>query len=150
LIIVYSTPDTELGHEALIEYQAKQPLLDRLGNIITDPLGILEAVSCPGILTYDAFCHWYSLTDVTVAKRSVHFENAAYFWGEALWDVSCRDEALFAAASPAHLDKPDQRKHSRFHSRPCYDGCTTLRPRFGSSSHGSSAEALALCSVRRE
>jgi hypothetical protein len=97
LIIVYSTPDTELGHEALIEYQAKQPLLDRLGNIITDPLGILEAVSCPGILTYDAFCHWYSLTDVTVAKRSVHFENAAYFWGEALWDVSCRDEALFAA-----------------------------------------------------
>jgi hypothetical protein len=96
-IIVYPTPDTELGQDALIEYQARQPLLNRLGNIITDPFGVLGAVSCPGILTYDALCHWYSLTDVTVAKRSAHFENAAYFWGEALWDVSCRDEALFAA-----------------------------------------------------
>jgi hypothetical protein len=95
LIIVYPTSD--VGHQALIDYQAKQPLLDRLGNIITDPFGILAEVACPGILTYDAFCHWYSLTDVTVAQRSAHFENAAYFWGEALWDVSCRDEALFAA-----------------------------------------------------
>jgi hypothetical protein len=95
LIIGY--PASDIGHEALIEYQAKQPLLDRLGNIITDPFGILAEVACPGILTYDAFCHWYSLTDVTVAQRSAHFENAAYFWGEALWDVSCRDEALFAA-----------------------------------------------------
>ena len=88
---------SKLGHEALIRYQARQPLLNRLGNIITDPFGILAEVACPDIPTYDAFCHWYSLTDVTVAPRSAHFENAAYFWGEALWDVSCKDEALFAA-----------------------------------------------------
>jgi len=97
LIIVCPTTDIELGLEALIEYQARHPLLDRLGNIIADPFGILEQVACPGIPTYDAFCHWYSLTDVTVTQRSAHFENAAYFWGEALWDVSRRDGAHFAA-----------------------------------------------------
>jgi len=97
LTAVCPTPDSEPGNKALIEHQAKQQLLDRLGNIITDPFGILAEVACPGIPTYDAFCHWYSLTDVTVASRSAHFENAAYFWGEALWEVSCRDEALFAA-----------------------------------------------------
>ena len=90
-------PTSDVRPKTMIEYQAKQPLLDRLGNIITDPFGILGEVACPGIPTYDAFCHWYSLTDVAVARRSAHFENAAYFWGEALWDVSCRDEALFAA-----------------------------------------------------
>lgn len=116
LISVHQTSD--VGHQALIEYQAKQPLLDRLGNIITDPFGILAEVACPGILTYDAFCHWYSLTDVTVAQRSAHFENAAYFWGEALWDVSCRDEALFAALlslvarkREEFLGVPDARRH---------------------------------------
>ena len=88
---------SKLGHEALIRYQARQPLQDRLGNIITDPFGILAQVACPDIPTFDAFCHWYSMTDVTVSQRSAHFENAAYFWGEALWDVSCKDEALFAA-----------------------------------------------------
>jgi hypothetical protein len=97
LITPCPTPNSEPGHEALIEHQARQQLLDRLGNVITDPFNILAEVACPGIPTYDAFCHWYSLTDVTVANRSAHFENAAYFWGEALWDVSCRDEALFAA-----------------------------------------------------
>ncbi|KAM0708870.1 hypothetical protein Q7P35_002906 [Cladosporium inversicolor] len=88
---------TKLGHEALMRYQSRQPLQNRLGNVITDPFGILAQVACPGIPTFDAFCHWYSMTDVTVTQRSAHFESAAFFWGEALWDVSCKDEALFAA-----------------------------------------------------
>lgn len=88
---------SELVHAAVIKYQARQPLLDRLGNIITDPFGILEEVACPDIPSFDALCHWYSLTDVTVAQRSMHFENAAHLWGDALWDISCKDEALLAA-----------------------------------------------------
>jgi hypothetical protein len=47
------------AHESLVIHRAEHPLLamNRLGNIITDPFGILEEVACPDIPTYDAFCH---------------------------------------------------------------------------------------------